>query len=60
MERSGTITVIAFDYGGHTVDLWQNTSGCQTLDNGDLYAFEIGNPSFYDVYAKAFDRIVNH
>jgi hypothetical protein len=28
------------------VDLWFSDSGCETLDNGRIRAYESGNPSF--------------
>ena len=45
---------------GHAddVDVWWNDSGCQTLDNGRLGAFEDGNPSFYKTFQNAYTRLV--
>ena len=40
------------------VDLWWNDSGCQTLDNGRLGAFEGANPSFYTTFQNAYARLV--
>jgi hypothetical protein len=55
-ELSGADTVIAFDYAtGRTVDLWYATSGCQTLDNGDVLAFQGANASFYNGFQMAFN-----
>lgn len=54
----GTDTVIAFDYpSDKTVDLWYETSGCRTLDNGDVLAFQGGNPSFYNGFETSFDSL---
>jgi hypothetical protein len=51
----GTDTVIAFTYPGRrTVDLWYYTSGCRTLDNGYVRAYQAGNRSFYAAFESAF------
>jgi hypothetical protein len=51
----GDDTVIAFAYpAAQTVDLWYKTSGCRTLDNGDVAAFQGANPSFYSGFQTAF------
>lgn len=51
-------TVIAFAYGGSgSADLWYQDSGCPTLDNGWLGAFESGNPPFYQGFAPLLDRL---
>lgn len=54
-QRLGEDTVIAFAYrAGRTVDLWYRTSGCRTLDNGDVAAFQGANPSFYSGFETVF------
>jgi hypothetical protein len=54
----GYVTVIGFSYPGRAdVGLWYTTSGCETLDNGRIGAFEDGNPSFYQGYETAIDRL---
>lgn len=53
---SESTSVIAFAYSdGATVELWYRDSGCQTLDNGHIQAFEVANPEFYG----AFETLVN-
>lgn len=53
-----TATVIAFSYRGRSdADLWYYDSGCQTLDNGKIGAFEGGNPSFYPHFVPLIDRL---
>jgi hypothetical protein len=43
--------VIAFGMGnGSVIDLWYNDTGCQTLDNGRLRAFETGDPAFSETF----------
>jgi len=57
-EFFGAVTVIALSYPGRTdVGLWYSTSGCQTLDNGQIGAFEGGNPSFYQGFETTIDRL---
>jgi hypothetical protein len=56
-QEFGTVAVIAFDYGRRTVDLWYQWTGCQTLDNGYVLAFQGGNPSFYSGFQDAFDDL---
>jgi hypothetical protein len=35
--EDGTVTILAFGYvGGSDVDIWQNTSGCTSTDNGRI------------------------
>ncbi|GAA4193632.1 hypothetical protein GCM10022288_27720 [Gryllotalpicola kribbensis] len=54
------ITVIAFEIGNtDDVDLWWNDSGCQTVDNGRLGAFQGGNPSFYRTFQSTYARLVS-
>ncbi|MGA8207640.1 MAG: hypothetical protein WB801_10320 [Candidatus Dormiibacterota bacterium] len=53
-----TATVIAFSYRSRTdADLWYYDSGCQTLDNGRIGAFQGGNPSFYLRFVPLVDRL---
>jgi hypothetical protein len=41
-------SLIVFAYAGAPdIDLWFHDTGCQTLDNGKVKAFEPGNPNFY-------------
>ena len=54
----GTITILAVRSGERTVDLFWNTSGCESMDNGRIRTFEIGNPSFYKDFADTYDRVV--
>lgn len=56
-QEFGTVAVLAFDYGDHTVDLWYQWSGCQTLDNGHVLAFQGANPSFYSRFQTVFDSL---
>lgn len=54
----GSVALLGFAYlGRDDVGLWYRTSGCQTLDNGRIGAFEDGNPSFYDAFASVIDRL---
>ena len=54
----GLVAVIGFSYPGRAdVGLWYQASGCQTLDNGRIGAFEVGNPSFYNGFLSAVDRL---
>ncbi len=54
----GSVAVIGLAYGGRAdVGLWYRTSGCQTLDNGRIGAFEGGNPSFYVGFEGVIDRL---
>jgi hypothetical protein len=49
-------TVIAFAYSdAPDIDLWFKDSGCQTLDNGRLRVYEVGNSMFYG----AFDALID-
>jgi hypothetical protein len=53
----GSTSVIAFAYtDAPDIDLWFKDSGCQTLDNGRLRAFETANPNFYG----AFDTLIEN
>lgn len=54
----GLVTVIGFAYAGRAdVGLWYKSSGCQTLDNGRIGAFEGGNPSFYNGFEGMIDHL---
>jgi hypothetical protein len=54
----GEVAVIGFEYPGKAdVGLWYRTTGCQTLDNGRIGAFEEGNPSFYNGFVNLIDRL---
>lgn len=53
----GAVAVLAFDYADRTVDLWYKWSGCQTLDNGYVVAFQGANPSFYSGFQSVFDDL---
>lgn len=54
----GAVTVIGLSYPGRAdVGLWYSTSGCRTLDNGRIGAFEDGNPSSYQGFETAIDRL---
>jgi hypothetical protein len=51
-------SIIAFAYSGRAdVDLWLSDSGCQTLDNGRIGAFEVGNPSFYNAFLTLMSEL---
>jgi hypothetical protein len=53
-----TATLIAFSYRAQSdADLWYYDSGCQTLDNGKIGAFQGGNPSFYLHFVPLVDRL---
>lgn len=42
----GTVALIGFSYPARAdVGLWYAASGCQTLDNGRISAFQPGNPA---------------
>lgn len=54
----GSASIIAFAYTGRAdVDLWFSDSGCQTLDNGRIGAFEEGNPSFYGSFLTLVNQL---
>ncbi len=54
----GEVAVIGFEYQGKAdVGLWYRTTGCQTLDNGRIGAFEGGNPSFYNGFVNLIERL---
>jgi len=53
-----TATILVFSYLRHSdVDLWYNDTGCQTLDNGRVGAFQGGNPAFYGPFESLIDRL---
>jgi hypothetical protein len=53
-----TATVIAFSYRARSAaDLWYYDSGCQTLDNGKIGAFQGENPYFYRHFVPLVDRL---
>lgn len=55
----GGAAIIALRYPSRTsFDLWYATTGCRTLDNGDVLAFEGANPSFYDGFDEKFTSLV--
>jgi hypothetical protein len=52
---TGAFAILAFSYPHHPdVNLWWNTTGCQSIDNGRIGASQIGSPSFGEFQA-AFD-----
>ena len=54
----GEVAVIGFAYPGKTdVGLWYRTTGCQTLDNGRIGAFDGGNPSFYNGFVNLIEHL---
>jgi hypothetical protein len=51
-------SIIAFAYADRAdVDLWFSDSGCQTLDNGRIRAYESGNPSFYNSFLTLINAL---
>jgi hypothetical protein len=56
-DQFGTVTIVAFNYADRTVDLWYKWSGCQTLDNGYVLAFQGANASFYSAFQPVFDDL---
>lgn len=54
-----SVTILAFRFGRtDDIDVWWSESGCQTLDNGRLGAFEGANPSFYKGFLDTYARLV--
>jgi hypothetical protein len=54
----GSVTIIVLRYGsGADADLWYSDTGCETLDNGTIGAWETGNPSFFDGFIPVIDRL---
>jgi hypothetical protein len=43
---SASLIVLAYT-SAPDIDLWFQDTGCQTLDNGKIRAFEVGNPNFF-------------
>lgn len=57
----GSVALLGFRYAGRPdVGLWWTTSGCETLDNGRIGAWEVGNPSFYNAFEGAIDGLSPH
>ena len=53
-----TFALIGFSYPSRRdVSLKYSATGCQTLDNGRISAFEIGNPSFYNTFMGVIDTV---
>jgi hypothetical protein len=54
----GSASIIAFSYADTPdVNVWFSDSGCKTLDNGVIGAFELGNPSFYQSFESLIDEL---
>lgn len=54
----GSASIIVFSYtDAPDVDLWFSDSGCRTLDNGLIGAFEPGNPGFYQGFESVMDEL---
>lgn len=54
----GTVVVIGLAYPHRpTAGLWYEASGCESVDNGRIGAFEVANPSFYDSFLSVVDRL---
>lgn len=54
----GSVGLIGLSYAGRSdVGLWYSYSGCQTLDNGRIGSFQGGNPSFYNGFQTAIDKV---
>lgn len=52
------VALIAFSYSsGAHVALWYHASGCETLDNGAIGSFEMGNPAFYNGFLTGIDKL---
>jgi hypothetical protein len=50
-------SLIVFGYrSAPDIDLWFKDTGCQTLDNGRVKAFEPGNPNFYGPFATLIQQ----
>ncbi len=55
----GEATMIGLSYPRRSdVGLWYQSSGCQTLDNGRIGAFQGANPSFYTGFETTVDQLV--
>ncbi len=54
----GSVSIIVFGYSKPPdIDLWYSDSGCKTLDNGLIGAFEPGNPAFYQSFETLIDEL---
>jgi hypothetical protein len=54
----GSVTVIALSYRHRPdADLWYHDGGCESLDNGHLRSFELGNRAFYEGFGPLVDRL---
>lgn len=54
----GAFVLIGLSYPSRPdVGLWNKTSGCQTLDNGRLGAWELGHPSFYKTFLDLIGQL---
>jgi len=50
-------SVIVFAYpGAADIDLWFHDTGCQTLDNGRVKAFEVGNVNFFGPFDSLIQK----
>jgi hypothetical protein len=57
-SADGSASIIVFSYkDAPDVDLWFSDSGCRTLDNGLIGAFEPGNPDFYHGFESLIDQL---
>ena len=54
----GMVAIIVLEYPNvGDVGLWYHADGCQSLDNGRIGAWEVGNPSFYTGFDSVVDRL---
>jgi hypothetical protein len=57
-DADGSASIIVISYADTVdVNLWFFDSGCRTLDNGVIGAFEDGNPAFYNDFESLMDRL---
>jgi hypothetical protein len=55
-----TTTVMVFGYRGRPdVDLWYHPSGCESLANGYVWTWEVGNPHFYEDFVPLVRSLTN-
>ena len=55
---TGSASIIVFSYEDATdVGLWFSDSGCRTLDNGFIGAFEPGNPDFHQGFESLIEEL---
>jgi len=55
---AGIFMVLIFSYESRPdIDLLYRNTGCESLSNGVSIAYETGNPSFYDGFKSAFERV---